>query len=187
VHGHWTIEVRNPDGTLATHREFENNLIGGNYDGAAFIAAVLSRTVTVGSWGISLKGASGKNFIVIDEPNSSMAALDSTNCASSPGGSTYTCSTSLSISGPNATAGGGLAGNTNAVTLTGSASVPQGYPSTITLVETDNYPCTAPSTTTACLDSGNVGIGGVTLTGSFTPVPVTAGQTVAVTVVISFQ
>lgn len=26
VHGHWTIEVRNSDGTLATHREFENSL-----------------------------------------------------------------------------------------------------------------------------------------------------------------
>src|SRR2546423_15522419 len=26
VHGHWTIEVRNPDGTLVTHREFENAL-----------------------------------------------------------------------------------------------------------------------------------------------------------------
>ena len=26
VHGHWTIEVRNPDGSVATHREFENSL-----------------------------------------------------------------------------------------------------------------------------------------------------------------
>lgn len=29
VHGHWTIEVRNPDGTLVTHREFENSLVSG--------------------------------------------------------------------------------------------------------------------------------------------------------------
>ena len=27
VHGHWTIEVKNPDGTVATHREFENSLV----------------------------------------------------------------------------------------------------------------------------------------------------------------
>lgn len=26
VHGHWTIEVRDPDGRLAAHREFENSL-----------------------------------------------------------------------------------------------------------------------------------------------------------------
>jgi hypothetical protein len=25
VHGHWTTEVRNPDGKIATHREFENS------------------------------------------------------------------------------------------------------------------------------------------------------------------
>ena len=28
VHGHWTIDIRNPDGTLAQHHEFENALIG---------------------------------------------------------------------------------------------------------------------------------------------------------------
>jgi hypothetical protein len=27
VHGHWTIEVRNPDGTLVSHTEFENALV----------------------------------------------------------------------------------------------------------------------------------------------------------------
>ena len=26
VHGHWTIEVRNPDGKVVTHTEFENAL-----------------------------------------------------------------------------------------------------------------------------------------------------------------
>lgn len=29
VHGHWTIDVRNPDGALITHREFENSLVSG--------------------------------------------------------------------------------------------------------------------------------------------------------------
>jgi hypothetical protein len=27
VHGHWTIEIRKPDGTLVSHREFENSLV----------------------------------------------------------------------------------------------------------------------------------------------------------------
>lgn len=27
LHGHWTVDVRNPDGALAAHREFENELI----------------------------------------------------------------------------------------------------------------------------------------------------------------
>jgi hypothetical protein len=30
VHGHWIIDVRNPDGTLAEHRDFENSLVGAN-------------------------------------------------------------------------------------------------------------------------------------------------------------
>jgi Na+-transporting methylmalonyl-CoA/oxaloacetate decarboxylase gamma subunit len=30
VHGHWTIEVKNPDGKLVTHREFENSLAPNN-------------------------------------------------------------------------------------------------------------------------------------------------------------
>ena len=35
MHGHWTIDVRNPDGTLVTHREFENALHGA--DDAALV------------------------------------------------------------------------------------------------------------------------------------------------------
>lgn len=29
VHGHWTIDVKNPDGSLASHHEFENAYVGG--------------------------------------------------------------------------------------------------------------------------------------------------------------
>lgn len=47
VHGRWTIDVRQPDGTLVTHREFENALTA---QGAALIADVLSRTRVPGLW-----------------------------------------------------------------------------------------------------------------------------------------
>jgi len=30
VHGHWIIDVRNPDGTLVEHRDFQNSLVGPN-------------------------------------------------------------------------------------------------------------------------------------------------------------
>src|SRR2546426_7465271 len=51
VHGHWTIDLRNPDGTLVTHREFENafnnpNLLGG----------FLARQQTPGQWIVILQG-----------------------------------------------------------------------------------------------------------------------------------
>jgi hypothetical protein len=47
VHGHWTIEVRNPDGKLVERREFENSLRG---QGARALAGFLSRTATPGLW-----------------------------------------------------------------------------------------------------------------------------------------
>jgi hypothetical protein len=33
IHGHWVVEVKRPDGTLADRREFENSYIGGAYMG----------------------------------------------------------------------------------------------------------------------------------------------------------
>ncbi len=49
VHGHWTIDVRNPDGTLVTHREFENELEPTNW-----LPLILGRQRTVGEWEIQL-------------------------------------------------------------------------------------------------------------------------------------
>ena len=28
MHGHWVIDVKNPDGTIAEHRDFENTITG---------------------------------------------------------------------------------------------------------------------------------------------------------------
>ncbi|MFZ3329008.1 MAG: hypothetical protein WA197_00140 [Candidatus Acidiferrales bacterium] len=51
VHGHWIIEVRNPDGSLVTHREFENEI---QVSGVATLASLLARTATPGAWAIGL-------------------------------------------------------------------------------------------------------------------------------------
>jgi len=53
VHGHWTIDVRNPDGTLVSHREFENALLG---SGKTFAAQLFSGTAVPGPWAIALLG-----------------------------------------------------------------------------------------------------------------------------------
>jgi hypothetical protein len=52
VHGHWTIDVRNPDGKLVTHREFENALTA---SGAENLSDFLARKGTVGEWAIEIK------------------------------------------------------------------------------------------------------------------------------------
>ena len=51
VHGHWIIEVRNPDGSLVTRREFENEI---QVSGVATLASLLARTATPGAWAIGL-------------------------------------------------------------------------------------------------------------------------------------
>jgi hypothetical protein len=53
VHGHWVIEVRNPDGSLATRREFDNALTDW---GKTIFSRFLARTATVGLWNLQLAG-----------------------------------------------------------------------------------------------------------------------------------
>jgi hypothetical protein len=56
VHGHWVIDVRNPDGSLAQHREFENSL---TLNGTYVLAALLSGSAVPGNWAVLLGPASG--------------------------------------------------------------------------------------------------------------------------------
>ena len=57
VHGHWTIEVKNPDGTLAKHVEFENGLcIGTGAPGEQ--SRLLTGGGAVGGWEIKLGNSS---------------------------------------------------------------------------------------------------------------------------------
>jgi hypothetical protein len=51
VHGHWVIDVSNPDGTLASHNEFENGL---TYAGKDLFVWLLSRGGSCGGWTINL-------------------------------------------------------------------------------------------------------------------------------------
>ncbi len=59
VHGYWTIDVTNPDGSLAEHREFENSLTN---QGAIFLAQVMGRAKSVGAWDLYVDNtSSGSN------------------------------------------------------------------------------------------------------------------------------
>lgn len=50
VHGHWLIDVRNPDGTLAQHRDFENSLQDSGFN----ITQLMAGTITAGEPTITL-------------------------------------------------------------------------------------------------------------------------------------
>ena len=66
VHGYWTIEVRNPDGKVAKHMEFENQLCtsfgdgnGANpVGGDSILSSLLAGTASAGQWSIVV-GAPG--------------------------------------------------------------------------------------------------------------------------------
>jgi hypothetical protein len=67
VHGHWTIDIRQPDGTLAAHHEFDNAL---SSNGQLKLAAVLTRNHTVLSWVVHLRGvdASSEPCLAAETP-----------------------------------------------------------------------------------------------------------------------
>jgi len=56
IHGHWLIDVRNPDGKLVEHRDFENSLatVGTMMSGDQLLAGLLSGNLTAGDPGIGL-------------------------------------------------------------------------------------------------------------------------------------
>lgn len=56
VHGHWTIDIRNADGTLASHHEFENALTA---SGQLALASLLSGFGQSRQWSIDLLDVSG--------------------------------------------------------------------------------------------------------------------------------
>ncbi len=56
VHGHWVIEVRNPDGTLVSHTEFHNAL---DTNGAATLSNVLLGQFAPGGYGVVLYNSAG--------------------------------------------------------------------------------------------------------------------------------
>jgi hypothetical protein len=51
VHGHWSIVIKNPDGSVASLHEFENALVG---SGSDMLAQLLARSASTGGWGISV-------------------------------------------------------------------------------------------------------------------------------------
>jgi hypothetical protein len=49
MHGHWIIDIKNPDGTLAHHHEFENSI---QYDGQNYLIGLMSGYGAAGPWEI---------------------------------------------------------------------------------------------------------------------------------------
>lgn len=181
IHGHWTIEVKNPDGKVVTHREFENAVTGGTNGGMAILAGLLSRVVTPGSWMVVLADSAAQQDVIGIAEAGSLAYLacptipcpsGSTTCAEFNGTVTgpflntkiASCANNLSLTGPQLVLLGGspVGDNENltgaTLTFTGAAVVPQGYASQIGYVVTYFFVCAPPSVSPAtCIIPNSAG------------------------------
>jgi hypothetical protein len=209
VHGHWTIEVRNPNGSIDKHVEFENGLclstggggfVAGNsgFSGGDFvIATILTNVLVPGGWEIFL---GSPTIPTGSSPGPACSFTPAFTLVQSNSGLANGCQSPCfaSLGAPTLNNNGG----DNVITLTGQFTVPSGSGNTqITAVGTAIAFCSAilgsDTTGAACLanQGANPQITSVNFTGTYltgaSPIPpaitVSANQAVSVTVQISFQ
>jgi len=200
VHGHWTIETRNPDGKVVTHREFENSLASKN--GTTILANLLTGEATIGDWLVELEtttpppvtgpcGTGGAYPCVLGPSGSS--AFSGTNSAGFTTAATCAaygnCFSTVQVSLVSVGQGDGLTDElqiTGTATATGTGQI--GYVETQANTCIGAPPALSPVPPSTCFTATPVN-GFLTFTDATlsTPVPVSAGQTISVTVLISFQ
>ena len=176
VHGHWTIDVRNPDGKLVSHTEFENAL---QTSGASLLALLLTRSNTPGLWGIVLAAPTGVSVQPCSNTFGNMLCR-----IDEPGWGAFNNFieefTNLVVGVTNGT-----------IKLSGTATAGNniGTGTSIGFVNTVLEECAntdAPGALGQICRNG--GFGAVTFTSTnITPISVSAGQIIQVTVVISFS
>jgi hypothetical protein len=178
VHGHWIIDVKNPDGTLAQHRDFENSLIGTND-----MVGLLYGSEVASDFAIYLSGStnpcSATSAYYCDIVHNLSVLPASARC----GGAYDYCVTGLTVTP--------TFGQNPALVLAGSLTATQA--GSVSLVGTFIGICGGPSTTltttsaSSCAAGNNAyGYGALTQT-SITSVPIINGQIIQVTVTITFS
>lgn len=199
IHAHWTIEVRNPDGKVQSHTEFENSLLG---NGPLMLASLLAgQASSGGGWQIALdnnnqslapcanaSGAPAACFIV---PQPGLVP----GCAGSICSQYFQTLTVTPNSSPTIIQGR-LTGSTT-VTLQGTATAGNsngvvGSAFTfLAICASTVAPINCSSINGNIIGQSTSAFSGKALDGIGTdpaPVPITAaGQTIAVTVQFSFQ
>lgn len=177
VRGHWTIDVRKADGTLVSHNEFDNALTN---TGATGLGQVLSRTLTIGGWGVLLDGG------VCQGPLTPLCVIQEASAPQPPNADWDSNDLMVLVPAP---------GQTNAGFLVLKGSVKTATAGQITAVGTRLSTCVTTQASVSepqCAAQSRM----ITTTNVFdvtshsltlTPISVDAGQFVQVTVVLSFS
>jgi hypothetical protein len=223
VHGHWTIEVRNPEGRVVTHREFENSFLDQDV-----LAGLLGHASAAGGLSITLLGTcgtinyparlspvplppgvpyTGPGCVLYESDSPAFTAPffnDLTQAVPNYLG-TNTLGYGIDCSNGNPNCYGVLSASSSpgsdVLTLQGTAPLPTTVGTgSISAVYANIYTCAPSNSPSACANASHGlfgGIAGITgpLSGSFTltgttlpsAVPVSGGQSVSVTVQISFS
>jgi hypothetical protein len=95
IHGQWTVEIRNRDGSVARHVEFENALSGGD----ALLAGLLSGNLVAGSWFIYVSGEAEQNGVLVHQSpcaNGAGCVILQAGSGGASAGNSGQCSTSVS-------------------------------------------------------------------------------------------
>jgi hypothetical protein len=163
VHGHWRVEVLDPDGAAVIVREFQNALMPhGQGQMARFLAGTASagviQVLVFTPAGVSCAGLGGGNCIILTEPRSTRTA-------------NQFISKNLTKSGP-----------VSPAVLTGTIIAPG--TADLTAVSTTVGECGSTTTPAACQGGALANFTQTTLPA---PIPVVAGQTISVTVTLTFD
>ena len=177
VHGHWVLQVKNADGTLGERREFENSLA----DGGRFLVTVLAGSFVPGDYAVDLSGTACSGCYII---NSTWPANNGFT-QGAPTSATLLTTYNSTIIG----------GSVNSIVLAGFIPPPNsGMLSQVAVIYSaciSNVNNVTPSTITpaACATgpAQQIASGYFTSTTLASPLPVSAGQIVMVTVTISFS
>jgi hypothetical protein len=188
VHGHWVINVKNPDGKIVEHREFENSL---QSQGQGYLIGLLSGYITPGPYGITLGQTNGVCTSVTSPCYilGSLAGFPANDLCNSGGcvaGLTTTFNFGSSFLGPfslvlNGTLTATNAGSFQSVNTVFTGCSLAGPGASPTSVETN-----APSACTSAVLQPPI-VEEFTGTTLASPVNVTAGQAIQVIVTISFS
>ena len=159
VHGHWTIEVSNPDGALVERVEFDNAFLD-----SGILARVLARQRTVAFWRIKLISQQYFTLHIVE------AADDP------PGTLIFNTLTVESIN---------MGDNAGTIVLSGTATAPSD--DKIITVRTNLCTVSSGNAPSASQFTGVLYQSGFTESTLSPGIDVTTGQQVAVTVVLSFS
>lgn len=175
VHGHWIIEVRNPDGSIADRREFENALVP---PGGGALSQILGQAAVPSSWLIWFGDSTFTanpcirvTFITSCGITTPLAAQGTTPTEYFP---------TISVTAP------GTGPNAGKLVLSGTATSTSPQASVINQVQTQLRMC--PSNTLPGAGCPAAGFQANITEAQVSPgIPLVPGQIIQVTVIISFS